>query len=69
MREKIKGLTNARYGTIAASDQLINGILPIFSGMLIDYYGPGYTSIASSSFILLGAIIRAIGGSRGSFGM
>lgn len=34
---------------------------------MIDYYGPSITSILSSSVILLGAVVRAIGGQRRSF--
>jgi nitrate/nitrite transporter NarK len=69
IKKQVPGVTNAKYGVIASSDQLINGILPIFSGIIIDYYGPSFGSLASSSFILLGAIVRAIGGQRSSFPM
>ncbi|KAJ9092414.1 hypothetical protein QFC20_007369 [Naganishia adeliensis] len=67
IRKQVPGVTNAKYGVIASSDQLINGILPIFSGIVIDYYGPSFGSLFSSSFILLGAVVRAIGGQRASF--
>ncbi|KAJ9115453.1 hypothetical protein QFC22_005211 [Naganishia vaughanmartiniae] len=67
IKKEVPGVTNAKYGVIASSDQLINGILPIFSGIVIDYYGPSFGSLVSSGFILLGAIVRAIGGQRSSF--
>ncbi|KAJ9094957.1 hypothetical protein QFC21_005749 [Naganishia friedmannii] len=67
IKKQVPGVTNAKYGVIASSDQLINGILPIFSGIIIDYYGPSFGSLVSSSFILLGAVVRAIGGQRSSF--
>lgn len=69
IRKKVPGVTNAKYGVISSSDQLINGVLPIFSGIIIDYYGPSFGSLVSSSFILLGAIVRAIGGQKASFPM
>lgn len=69
IRKQVPGVTNAKYGVISSSDQLINGVLPIFSGIIIDYYGPSFGSLVSSSFILLGAIVRAIGGQKASFPM
>ncbi|GHJ90284.1 hypothetical protein NliqN6_6686 [Naganishia liquefaciens] len=67
IRKQVPGVTNAKYGVISSSDQLINGVLPIFSGIIIDYYGPSFGSLASSTFILLGAVVRAIGGQKASF--
>lgn len=61
-------VNNARYGAIASADQLVNGVLPLFSGIMIDYYGPSITSILSSTAILVGTIVRAVGGQRKSFG-
>lgn len=58
---------NARYGAIASAEQLVNGILPLFSGIMIDYYGPSITSMLSSTAILVGAIVRAVGGQHRSF--
>ncbi|PWZ00851.1 LOW QUALITY PROTEIN: MFS general substrate transporter [Testicularia cyperi] len=69
LKKEIKGVTNARYGAIASADSLINGVLPIFSGIVIDYYGPSMASIWSSTFILLGTVLRAIGGTVGSFSL
>lgn len=60
-------VNNARYGAIASAEQLVNGVLPLFSGIMIDFYGPSITSLLSSTAILLGAIIRAVGGQRRSF--
>jgi hypothetical protein len=64
---EVPGVNNARYGTIASADALINGILPILTGIVIDYYGPSGASLVASTCILLGCIVRAIGGSTGSF--
>ncbi|KIS70912.1 uncharacterized protein UMAG_00840 [Mycosarcoma maydis] len=68
IKKQIPAVTNARYGAIASAEQLVNGILPLFSGIMIDYYGPSITSLLSSTAILIGTIIRAVGGQRGSFG-
>ncbi|SPO22893.1 uncharacterized protein UTRI_01571 [Ustilago trichophora] len=67
IKKEIKEVNNARYGAIASAEQLVNGILPLFSGILIDYYGPSITSLLSSTAILIGTIIRAVGGQRRSF--
>lgn len=62
-------VTNARYGAIASSTHLVNGVLPILSGILIDYYGPSIASLVCSVTILVGAIVIAIGGQTASFGV
>ncbi|TKY85289.1 hypothetical protein EX895_006369 [Sporisorium graminicola] len=67
IKKEIKSVTNARYGAISSADQLINGVLPLFSGIMIDYYGPSITSVLSSSAVLIGVIVRAVGGQRRSF--
>ncbi|SNX82200.1 uncharacterized protein MEPE_00906 [Melanopsichium pennsylvanicum] len=68
IKKQMPDVNNARYGTIASAEQLVNGVLPLFSGIMIDYYGPSITSILSSTAILIGTIIRAVGGQRRSFG-
>ncbi|GAC93927.1 hypothetical protein PHSY_001495 [Pseudozyma hubeiensis SY62] len=68
IKKQIPSVTNARYGTIASADHLVNGILPLFSGIMVDYYGPSITSLFSSTAIFIGTIIRAVGGQRRSFG-
>lgn len=67
IKTEIKEVNNARYGAIASAEQLVNGILPLISGIMIDYYGPSITSLLSSTAILIGTIIRAVGGQRRSF--
>ncbi|EST10225.1 Major facilitator superfamily [Kalmanozyma brasiliensis GHG001] len=67
IKKQMPEVTNARYGALASAEQLVNGVLPLFSGIMIDYYGPSITSLLSSSAILLGTIVRAIGGHRESF--
>jgi nitrate/nitrite transporter NarK len=68
LRAEIPGLTNARYGAISSSASLINAVLPILSGIVIDYYGPTYASVVCSIFILVGSIVLGIGGQKASFG-
>lgn len=36
-------------------------VLPLFSGVLIDYYGPNIGSLTASSFIFVGQGLAAIG--------
>jgi hypothetical protein len=67
IRKQVPGVNNARYGTIASADALINGVLPILTGIVIDYYGPSGASLVASTCILVGCVVRAIGGSTGSF--
>ncbi|GAC72950.1 hypothetical protein PANT_7c00352 [Moesziomyces antarcticus T-34] len=67
LKKKVPGVNNARYGAIASAEQLVNGVLPLFSGIMIDYYGPSITSLLSSTAILVGSIVRAVGGHRSSF--
>lgn len=57
----------ARYGTISSSSHLINAILPIVSGVVIDYYGVSYTSLVCTALMFIGDIVRAIGAQRSSF--
>ncbi|KAJ1033775.1 hypothetical protein NDA13_001755 [Ustilago tritici] len=67
IKKQMPEVTNARYGAIASAESLVNGILPLFSGIMIDYYGPSITSLLSSTAILIGTIVRAVGGQRKSF--
>lgn len=41
----------------------------VFGGIAIDYYGPEIGSLVSSLFNMVGALIAAIGASRGSYHM
>lgn len=67
IRKQVPNVSNARYGTIAASSSLVNAVLPIISGVAIDYFGATPGSIISSCFILVGTLIRAVGGRSASF--
>ena len=67
IKKQMPEVTNARYGAIASAEPLVNGILPLFSGIMIDYYGPSISSLLSSTAILIGTIVRAVGGQRKSF--
>jgi hypothetical protein len=67
IKSEIQDVNNSRYGAISSSDHLINGVLLIFSGIAIDYYGPILESLGSTTFVVLGAVVRAVGGQKGSF--
>ncbi|KAK7040120.1 hypothetical protein VNI00_009925 [Paramarasmius palmivorus] len=60
-------INNAQFGVIASANSLVNTILPIISGMAIDYYGPETGSLVSSLFVALGSLIGAIGASTSSY--
>ncbi len=42
------------------ADSLLNTILPIISGVAIDYYGPLALGVFAASFIFLGAVLTAL---------
>ncbi|KAN0066302.1 hypothetical protein ACQY0O_000396 [Thecaphora frezii] len=67
IKNEIPGVNNARYGSIASTSQLINGVFPIFSGIVIDYYGASFGSLCASAFIAVGSIVTAIGATVGFF--
>ncbi|ESK92084.1 mfs transporter [Moniliophthora roreri MCA 2997] len=60
-------INNAQYGVIVSANQLVNTVVPVVSGMAIDYYGAEIGSLVSASFVLLGALIAAIGTSTSNF--
>ena len=62
-------INNARYGVISAASTLVNTILPIIAGVVIDYYGVNFTSLLCSLFVFVGNIVRAVGAQRGAFGV
>jgi MFS family permease len=52
---------------IATADSLINTILPIVTGIAVDYFGPLATAIHASTVVLLGTILSAVGASVSSY--
>lgn len=60
-------INNAQYAVLDTADSLINTILPIISGIAIDYYGPLAGSMYSSIVILLGAILCGVAASISSY--
>lgn len=42
------------------ADSLLNTILPIISGVAIDYYGPLALGVFAATFILIGAVLTAV---------
>ncbi|GAA5883023.1 hypothetical protein JCM16303_006796 [Sporobolomyces ruberrimus] len=65
--KKELSINNAQYADIAVADSLINTILPIITGIAVDYFGPLSTAIYASTVILLGTILSAIGASTSSY--
>ncbi|KAI5474601.1 MFS transporter [Pseudohyphozyma bogoriensis] len=61
-------IDNAQYGVITSSGNLINTVIPLISGLAIDYYGAEYMSLLSSAVILLGAIVSGVGASTKNYG-
>ena len=60
-------INNARYGVISAASTLVNTILPIIAGVVVDYYGVNFASLLCSLFVFVGNIVRAVGAQRGAF--
>ncbi|KAK4705032.1 phenol 2-monooxygenase (NADPH), partial [Phenoliferia sp. Uapishka_3] len=61
-------LNNSQYSVISASGNLVNSVVPVITGVAIDYYGAEWLSLGASSFILLGSIIAGVGASTKSYG-
>lgn len=59
----------ARYGVITASSTLVNTILPVIAGVVIDYYGVSFVSVFCTVVVFVGAVVAAVGAERGSFGI
>lgn len=59
----------ARYGVITASSTLVNTILPLIAGIVIDYYGVSLVVIFCTVVVFVGAVLTAVGTERGSFGI
>jgi MFS family permease len=62
-------LTLPHLRQISSAVSLVNTILPLLAGVLIDYYGPNIGSLTSSVFIFVGACLSALGASLSSFGL
>lgn len=65
--KKQLGINNAQYAVLDTADSLINTILPIISGIAVDYYGPLAGSMYSSIVILIGAILCGIAASISNY--
>ncbi|KAL8280165.1 hypothetical protein RQP46_007495 [Phenoliferia psychrophenolica] len=66
LKKELK-IDNAQYGVITSSGNLVNTVVPLISGIMIDYYGPEWLSLGSSTLILVGAIISGAGASVKSY--
>ncbi|GAA5899501.1 hypothetical protein JCM5296_003722 [Sporobolomyces johnsonii] len=67
--EKELHINNSQYGVISTSTSLVNTIVPCVSGVLIDYYGPQWSSLVATIFVLVGTIVSAAGASANSYGL
>lgn len=54
-------INNSQFGVISSASDLINTILPIAGGLLVDQFGICSSTIACMLFILLGNIIDSVG--------
>ncbi|KAJ7868492.1 major facilitator superfamily domain-containing protein [Mycena leptocephala] len=62
LKKELK-INNAQYGVIASANSLVNTVLPVVGGIAIDWFGPEWGSILSSSEDL----VSGIGASRSSY--
>ncbi|GAA6061515.1 hypothetical protein JCM10212_004505 [Sporobolomyces blumeae] len=60
-------ISNAQFADINTADHLINTILPILTGIAIDYFGPLVGAVYASTIILVGTILSAAGASTSSY--
>ncbi|KAF8916235.1 major facilitator superfamily domain-containing protein [Mucidula mucida] len=60
-------ITNAQYGAISSATSLVNTILPILGGFILDYYGVAWGTMLCSTCIFVGAVISASGSNAESF--
>ncbi|GAA5901154.1 hypothetical protein JCM6882_006131 [Rhodosporidiobolus microsporus] len=67
--KKELAINNAQYANLDTADSLINTILPIISGIAIDYYGPFAGALYSSIAVFIGAVLTSIAASRDSYGL
>lgn len=62
-------IDNSKYGVMTSASTLINTILPLFSGVLIDIFGPSIIAVVCSTCIVMGNLILLLGASKGHFSM
>lgn len=62
-------IDNAKFGVMTSASFLVNTILPIISGVFVDYYGPTYVSLVFSTLIVVGCTMTAIGARQGDFNL
>ena len=62
-------IDNTKYGVMTSASNLINTVLPFFSGVLVDMYGPSYIAVICSTCIAVGNLVLSLGASRGEFNM
>lgn len=53
------GINNAQFGVISSADGLVNTLLPIFGGMLLDWWGPNTVTIVCTTIMLGGNALVA----------
>ncbi|KAJ7492226.1 major facilitator superfamily domain-containing protein [Mycena latifolia] len=60
-------ITNAQYGAIASATGLVNSILPVAGGFLMDYVGVNWGSMFCAVFVFVGSMVSALGTNFDSF--
>ncbi|OAL46303.1 MFS general substrate transporter [Pyrenochaeta sp. DS3sAY3a] len=53
------GINNAQYGVMSSADGLVNTLLPIFGGMLLDWWGPNSVTLVCTTVMLGGNALAA----------
>ncbi|KAJ9057796.1 hypothetical protein DSO57_1019289 [Entomophthora muscae] len=61
--KKELGMSNTTYGVVQASVYLINTVMPIVGGVLMDRFGSVYGAVVSNGVIFLGNVLVAISAS------
>ncbi|RKP12917.1 major facilitator superfamily domain-containing protein [Piptocephalis cylindrospora] len=62
-------IDNAQYGVLQSTNSLINSIIPLLGGVLMDRFGTGAGSILCTGLILLGSGLTAIAAEVRSYGL
>ncbi|ORY80661.1 major facilitator superfamily domain-containing protein [Leucosporidium creatinivorum] len=60
-------IDNAAYGVLASSNHLVNTVVPLLSGVFIDYFGAEYCSLYASTIMLVGAVLSGAGAQKLSY--
>ncbi|CDS07839.1 hypothetical protein LRAMOSA01788 [Lichtheimia ramosa] len=53
------GISNSQYGAIQSSVSIVNTVLPVFGGIVLDSFGTAFGSIATTILITVGNVLVA----------